>query len=449
MSVRKPLWTEGLFIAEHHLQQQDRYHEQYVSERLAALGRPSWGLIELVLDSASLAKGQFKLRKVVAVMPDGTPLHLGDNAGKLPKEREVHGIFGPAVRSLPVFLALPLESAARGNVGGEGTAVARYASEQGLVADFNAGGREQGLTWLNPDVRLIVGDESKEGFATLQVADLIRTQAGSIVARDTFVAPSLALGASEFLLEGTRRVAAALATRSQALSQTRRQRAEGRLEFDASETSRALLLATLNRNLPLFSHIVANPMTHPESLYLALVALAGELCTFSAGADASSLSKYSYLDLGDTFEPLFARVLALINTTVDERFTEVPLRKREDGMYLGRFEDEGLLRQEFFIAARSTLSEAELHQQLPKLSKVASWNQIGGLLNSALNGAKMELEFRPSAALPVRPGITFFRLQKSSEYWSDIAQTRTIALYHPLGPEAVTLSLYAVSAEEL
>jgi type VI secretion system protein ImpJ len=447
--MRKPFWTEGLFIAEHHLQQQDLYHEQFVAGRLAALGRPSWGISELVVDHAALAKGQFRVKKVAAVMPDGTPLHLGEGGGKLPKEREVHQVFGPALRSLPVYLAVSLESSTRGNIGGEGTATGRYTSEQGNVADYNAGGREQSLMWLVPEARFIVGDEPREGYSTIQVADVIRTQAGSLVVRDTFIPSAMAIGGSEFLLDGTRRVAAALTTRAQGLSQSRRQRTQGQFEFDAGDAARVLLLAVLNRNIPVFSHFALASHTHPEALYLALVSLTGELCTFSPLADPAHLPKYSYLELGDTFEPLFARALALINTTVDERFTEIPLRKREDGMYLGRFDDERLLKQELFVAARSTLAEAELHQQLPKLSKVASWNQIAGLLNSALNGAKIELEFRPSSALPIRPGLSFFRIQKSSEYWNDIANTRTMALYHPLGQETVTLSLYAVPKEDL
>jgi predicted component of type VI protein secretion system len=33
----KPIWTEGLLISQHHFQQQDRYHESLLRERLAAV----------------------------------------------------------------------------------------------------------------------------------------------------------------------------------------------------------------------------------------------------------------------------------------------------------------------------------------------------------------------------------------------------------------------------
>ena len=32
----KPIWTEGLLVSQHHFQQQDRYHETLLRERLGA-----------------------------------------------------------------------------------------------------------------------------------------------------------------------------------------------------------------------------------------------------------------------------------------------------------------------------------------------------------------------------------------------------------------------------
>jgi len=32
--AHKPIWTEGLLISQHHLQQQDQYHEALLRERV-------------------------------------------------------------------------------------------------------------------------------------------------------------------------------------------------------------------------------------------------------------------------------------------------------------------------------------------------------------------------------------------------------------------------------
>lgn len=448
MTVKKPIWSEGLFVCEHHLQQQDRYHESYVDERLRAFGRPSWGVSEILIDTDALAQGQFRLRKIVAILPDGTPIDA-DETGGLPESRDLNDLFGATRRTLPVLLGLPLESSSRANVG-EGAAHTRMSRESGFLSDYNDGGREQELSWAAPRLRLLAGDESREGFTTIQIADLLRTQSGALVARDTFVPPCFSLQGSDFLVASARRIASAVATRARAISASRIQRTESRVEFSDSEAAKMLLLMSLNRALPQLNHFAHNHHLHPEDFHVFLASFAGELCTFVANVDPSTLPRYSYLNLGDSFEALVARILSLLSEAGEtERYVEIPLKRREDGMYLGRIEDSRLLRHHFFLAARSTLSEAELHQQLPKLSKIASWGQIASLLNSAVHGARIELEFRPSSALPVRPGVSFFKIQKSPEYWQDIMGTGTIAIYHTLGADAVTLSLYAVDQENL
>jgi type VI secretion system protein ImpJ len=366
-----------------------------------------------------------------------------------PASRDVSSKFGAALSSLPVYLAVARADSARGNLGTEGASTGRFEQQTSAIADFNSGGREIQVNWARPHLRILLGDEPRAGYSTVQIADLLRTEAGAFMLRDTFVPPAMSLEGAPFLQTGLRRIASALTTRARALAASRRQRTDARVEFDAGDVSKMLILATLNRAIPTFSHLVASPATHPERAYLELARLAGELCTFVPDQDPASLPSYNYLNLGDTFEPLFARTLALINTTVDERYVQIPLKRRDDGMYLGKIEDPKLMRHEFFIAATGTLSDAEIHQQLPRLSKIASWKGIGTILNSAVNGARIELEFRPSAALPVRPGVSFFRLQRTPEFWPDIQGTGTIAIYQPLPKEAVELTLYAVAPENL
>jgi len=449
MKVRKPVWSEGLFITEHHLQQQDAYHEYFVDERFAALPQPHWGILELKVDTDALAQGHFVLNRLRGIMPDGTPFNCGAGEGALPATREVGSHFAANLGSLPVYLALPLASHVRGNLGVEGTSTGRLKLESESVADFNGGGRHQNLSWGRPDLRILFGSESREGMCTIQIADLLRSQAGAYLPRDTFIPPAMRLGASEFLQVSLRRVSSAMTTRARDVAATRRRRTEAHVEIDAGDVSKMLLLTTLNRNIPLFAHLVESPETHPETAYLAVVQLAGELSTFVSHSDPTTLPRYDYLALGDTFEPAIARALNLINTTIKERYVQIPLKRRDDGMYLGRIEDKALLQHDLFLGVHGTLSDAEIHHQLPKLSKSASWGAIGNLLNQAVNGARVELEYRPSAALPVQPGVSFFKIQRTPEYWPDIAATSTIAIYHPLPIEAMELALYAVDPEKL
>lgn len=451
MIPRKPIWTEGLFITQHHLQQQDKYHEALVAERFEARLMYAWGIRQLEIDTRALSGGQFRLSQVSAILPDGTPVSFGEGVAEPPPPRPVDAAFPAHMQTLPVYLAVPHEAEHSANVvlsGGVGDAM-RYLSATGRVADQNSGTAEQDITWARPNARILLGEERRDSYDAVQVADLVRTNTGQVTLRDTYIPPILRIGASPFLCAGVRRVLAAMTARQRSLAASRRQRSESQIDFQASDAAKFWLLNTLNEMIPVIAHLADHEDSHPERAYLALAQLIGKLSTFAVDSDPTTIPKFNYLNLGDVFEPIFARSISLLNSVIAERYVEIPLEKRPDGMYLGKVTDSTVLRYSFFVAASGTLAEVELRDRLPRLTKIASWNQIGPLLNSAVNGVRIELEYRPPGALPVRPGMVFFRVEKTAEYWPDIQGTGTVALYHPLPQESVKLSLYAVDPQNL
>ena len=66
----------------------------------------------------------------------------------------------------------------------------------------------------------------------------------------------------------------------------------------------------------------------------------------------------------------------------------------------GSSSGQEIMRSEFFLSVQTTLPEAQVRDRLPRLIKVASQNQIGAILHSAMTGAPVELEYRPPSALP-------------------------------------------------
>lgn len=451
MKLRKPVWTEGLFLTQHHFQSQDRYHEDYVNERFQSVLPHSWGIIQVDIDERALSAGLFKVTQVVGILPDGTPISCGAELDDAPPPRQLEAAFAPHMATLGVYLVLPHESDATANVDLEGKpgSMARHVRQQARVMDSNTGVAQQDIPWARPNLRLLLGDERRETFESLQIAELIRGPGGTIALRDTFVPPVLRIRASSFLSVGFARVLRAMTTRQRSLAASRRQRSAAAIDFQASDAAKFWLLNALNESIPAFSHLVDHGDAHPEEAYLTLAELIGKLCTFATDGDPTTIPKFNFLNLGDVFEPMFARALSLLSAVIAERYVEIPLERRDDGMHLGKIEDATVLRYEFFVAVTGTMPEADVRDRLPKLAKVASWRQIGALLNSAVNGVRIELEYRPPGALPAKPGMMFFRMQKTADYWPDIQGTGTIALYHPLPREALNLVLYAVDPENL
>ncbi len=80
---------------------------------------------------------------------------------------------------------------------------------------------------------------------------------------------------------------------------------------------------------------------------------------------------------------------------------------------------------------------------MPRLAKIAATARIESLMNSAVSGARVAPEFRVPAALPVRPGQSFFRIDKTSDYWREIITSGTFALYLPVDPTTLQIQLFA------
>ncbi len=222
------------------------------------------------------------------------------------------------------------------------------------------------------------------------------------------------------------------------------------VEFDAATPPSSGSSTTLNTLIPPFSHVVDQGHSSPEDAYLVLAQLIGQLCTFAVDGDPTTIPKFNFLDLGEVFEPMFARATQLLNAVIAERYIQIPLQRRDDGMYLGRLEDPQVLRYELFLACSGTMPEANVRDRLPKLMKIASWGQIGAILNSAVNGARVDVEYRPPAPCRSSRGLTFFKVVRTPEFWPDIASSGSIALYHPVDPAAtVDFQLYAVDPANL
>ena len=451
MKPRKLVWTEGLFVTQHHFQQLDRYHEWLTSQRLRAALPYDWGVLDIEVDDRALAAEQFKLNRLTVMLPDGSPIEHGEATGDPVPPRAFGSAFPAQVKTLDVYLAMAHETDNMPNVDldGKGGGSLRYVREQASVLDVNTGVGEHNIQYARPNVTLLFGDERKEAFDAVRIAQIARASTGVPMLRETFIPPILRVGASPYLVSRFRRLLATMTGKQRTLAESRRQRTTAAVEFQASDAAKFWLLNALNLSIPAISHIVDHATDHPEQAYLHLAQLIGQLCTFAVDGDPTTIPKFNYLELGDVFEPMFDRAHKLLEAVLAERYVEIPLTKREDGMFLGQITDSNVLRYAFFLAAAGTVPEGQLRDRMPKLTKIASWSQIGAILNSAVNGIKLELEYTPPGALPIKPGVVFFKVVRTPEYWNDIAGTGTIAIYQPIDPQGVTLHLYGVDPTNL
>jgi type VI secretion system protein ImpJ len=441
---RKPLWVEGLFLTEHHFQALDRWHENLLDARLRAVLPYGFGISTLKLDDRALAIGQVRVSRIEAVLPDGTLLIAGDGADVAIPARAFDRDFEPQMRELDVWVAVPRERLGHANLDEARAGVGRFVRGQEKLRDANTGGGEQSLDFADLQPRMIFGHENREGLEAIRVAQLVRSPSGAVVFSPSFVPAALALRGVPSLQRDIRGLLAAMVAKQRQLSSARRQRATGRVEVDGEDVPRLIFLQALNANIPRLAHIVEDGGASLEQVYLALGDLFGALCTLSADEDPTSLPRFDYLDLGPVFEQTIAKLNVLLEATIRERFLEIPLQLREGGIHAARAADPSLLRGELYLAVSGALPEAQIRDRFAKLLKIASWSQIGAIVHSAMSGARAELEYRPPSALPLRPGVFFFKIDKSPDFWTDIQASGTLAIYHPFDVSAVQLALYVV-----
>lgn len=445
---RKLVWTEGLFVTQHHFQQLDSYHEHLLQQRMRATLAYDWGVTDLEIDERALAAGQLRVNRLHAVLPGGAVLAAGEQGDAIPP-RPFDREFTPQMTSLDVHVAIAQDIEGMPAIALEpgAAALTRYSRAQETVPDVNTGTSPQAVDVARPNVRILLGDERRDGFDTVRVAQLVRAPSGAVVLRDAYVPPVLRIGASAYLLRGFRSLLTAMTARQRAIAESRRQRSAGNVEFDAGDLSKLWLLSTLNGFIPTFAHLIDAATASPEAAYLQLAQLIGQLCTLSADGDPTTIPKFAYLDLGSVFEPMFARATSLLGSTIQERCVEIPLTRRPDGVYLGQAAGPHIMSSEFFVGISTSLPDAQVRERLPRLMKIASSNQIGAIMHSAVTGTPVELEYRPPSALPIQPGVHWFRLGRSPEFWADIVATGTFALYHPFDPQSMNVALYAVDSQ--
>lgn len=440
---QKLVWTEGLFVTQHHFQRLDRYHERLLAERMKLASAYDWGVADLVIDDRALAAGQLRIARLTAVMPGGTVL---TTEGEAIPPRPFDSEFTPQMPVLDVHIAIAQETEGVPSVALEpGTAVlAKYTRSQEQLADVNSGTGPQPIDVAKVQVRILYGEERRDGFDTIRIAQLVRSPNGAVIVKQNYVPPVLRVAASPFLTQGFRSLLTAMTARQRALAESRRSRSAGAVEFDAGDLPKLWLLSTLNTFIPTISHVVDSPAMDPEKAYVHLGQLIGQLCTMAADADPTTLPKFIYTDLGAVFEPMFQRAAALIGSAIQARSHEIPLTRRPDGVYVGQASGPDIMRSDFFLAVQTSLPDQQIRERLPRLMKISSTNQIGALMHSAVTGAPVELEYRPPSALPIQPGTHWFRLGRAPEFWADIVASGTFAIYHPFDPQSMNVALYAV-----
>jgi type VI secretion system protein ImpJ len=426
------IWTKGTILTPQHLQLQDRFHENLLQFQLENLLFRPWGFGALQISQEALAAGMLGISRASGILADGLAFEIPDSDGA-PAPKPLADSFEDDRTSVDFYLALPNYRERGLNVASKARAgSARYHAEVESFRDENTGLSEKLVQVARKNFSLLAEGESRDGYSTLRVARVLRTEAGIFQLDSRCVPPLLNFRASTYLVSVARRLVEILSARSSTIAGVRRQKNQSLADFTAADIGNFWLLYTLNTALPTFRHLFEVRGGHPERLYSAMLSLAGALTTFSSSVHARDLPVYDHDDLGACFTDLDEKLRILLETVVPANFVALPLKQIQPAIYATSLDhDKYLSNTTMYLAINAETTQAEIISRTPHLVKVCSANHIDHLVRQALPGVTLTYVPSPPSAIPVKMNYHYFSLNQSGAAWTAIIRSRNVAAYVP------------------
>ncbi len=441
--VDRIVWDEGMLLTPQHFQQWDRHVQAELRRRGAMLAPRHWGMATLVFDPEALRAGELGLQAAAGVLPSGF-LFEAPSPDPLPPPRRFKDLFDPRAEGLGVHLAMPslrLGGTAVSDEGVEGNRPTPFIRRRLAVIDEARPGANREIAVAVPNLRILFEGEVLDDYDRVQIGIVQRTETGAFTLAPGFVPTSLHLTPAPALLSMLRRTIEILSTRSEELAGRQRQ------TTGMAGAANLWLLHTINSSLPMLLHLHRQERVHPEQLYLTLAGLSGQLCTFAGREHPRSLPHYDHSNLTQTFRELDQKLRMLLETVIPNRCIPLNLEKSSATMYQAKLPDGTLLEgSEFFVAVGADLPEDKLVREFPMKAKVSSLDRVQQLLIMAVPGLALRHVPNPPEEIPVQPGRSYFRLDRTGEHWEAIKSSHSFAFHVP--PDIVGLKLELMAIKE-
>ena len=451
-----------------HFQQQERYWESFVNERLCNGAVTGWGLTELAIDATALTVGRFEVTSLAAVMRDGTPLRAPRNAALPPPRR-----FAAEARDRRVLLALPIRrpDAAEVSDSPDATPGHRWTPRQLSLRDASSG--EDVKCQVRVGVlapTLLLEGENADEFETLPIARIRSASDMKIRLDDGYLPPVMDCRAHEGYQRQLGEVHSLLSRRAEALCR----QLDPNTAAGLADLRDFLLLQAVNRYEAAVTHLLQISHLDPERAFALLVELAGELGSFLPESRPHPPPAYDHLDPGPGWKALRSRIDDSLGTISERQGVQLPLRRQPNGSLVAMVEDRSLLDSARFILivrmedtlALTTLPSAlgapqgtdsrpaaaapepgssapDRGHQLETRIKIGSVDRLREIVSLQLPGVPCSVVRIVPRGLPYHADAAYLEVDTSAPRWKDVRESGGLALYL-LGGGSNTIQLWAV-----
>lgn len=446
IAIKRVVWREGILLRPQHLQQQQLHFEAQAHLRAALTCPYSWGLGSMDVDEDRLARGDFCLRFITAIFPDGLLVRVGPDQSET-TQRSILAHFDRGQKELLVYLAVPQDGPKQqiANATTPDAWATRYESATFDVFDSTAPGQSAKIELAWPKVSILLGQEGQDRANLIPIARVIRQDKGYGL-DPTFIPPSLSIHTSAGLELALRALLIKAHERRESLKRALSTRDLKHFGFEPQDLQRYLWLNSLSGAVATLEAMLHSQETSPYNLFLELTRWLGQLAALQKTASPITPHSYVHVKAHASFEPLFDRLFDLLDQCLINDYRVFELKRRSDGMWLAKLEalplDES---QRFVLAVQSDQGYELTAKRLPALAKVASYAQISKVIHQAVSGALISYIPRPPSWVPLHADWIYFSIHQDNPYWSDIVASRSLAFYagHPFCGEDIRVQIYS------
>jgi type VI secretion system protein ImpJ len=210
--------------------------------------------------------------------------------------------------------------------------------------------------------------------------------------------------------------------------------------------SDTLMLQGVNRWQPVFTHLASASIVHPETVYINMVSLAGELATFArANHRPASFPAYDHDDLQATFAPVMTSLRQALSAVLERGALTIPLVQHRYGIRVAEAPDSSIYsKYTLILVARADMPAETLAKRLVGQAKVGPVEQIRELVNAALPGIRLRGLTAAPRQIPYHTGKAYFELDRTSPVWKQIASSGGLAIHVAGDFPGIELELWAV-----
>lgn len=420
----KIVWSEGIFIAPQHFQQQEKYLESRLDKFIINQSPFFYGVQDMELDQSFFKQGVVKFLKFSAIMKDGTLISLFGNQLDRLMLKIPHGL-----QSSKLYVAIQSKYNGVNEVSFSKEDVhSRYYAFDKKINDLTDLSQEsRSLVVAELNVRLVLEKDLSDSLIALPVAIVSLDNNGEIHLDEQYIPPTLSSQKNPILSSYISETYGLLVQKGKSLSQGLHDPNQG----NQIEILDILMLQTINRYTAYLHHEnQPGSHIHPELLFIELSKICADLMTFSKMRLPDDFLCYDHDNLKECFSKLILKLRMNLSTIREQRIIRIALEQRDEATYVAQTPNNSILNiANFILAVKSDLPDEILRTKVPSTMKISTVENIRNLIAYHLPGVKLNALSVAPRELPYHNGYVYFELDKNSEMWELFNDTSGMAFH--------------------